>query len=154
MLVSASWVILISQVLIGRTAFNNSNCPLESSFIELTDDLGITRLNNNPSTVHGNILDLVFINFEPVSDVSVKDCEFNSVHEVLDFVIRLNVKRVKTRGDGCIVIKLWMLTLLKAIDVTQEADLCSVINNATNVNESWELWLQTVTGIIDQLFLK
>ena len=40
---------------------------------------------------------MVFINFEPVSDVRVKDCEFNSVHEVLDFVIKLNVKRVKNK---------------------------------------------------------
>ena len=125
-----------------------SNCPVENSFVELIDDFGFKQLNSHPSTVHGNILDLVLVNFESLSEVCVKQCELTSDHKVLDFVIKCETIRVKIKRQ-------WVYNY-KAMDVNSvksklnDADLCSVINNASSVNDSWIQWSETVKAIIDE----
>jgi hypothetical protein len=128
--------------------FYSSNCPSEASFVELLDDFGLKQLNKHPSTVNGNILDLVLVNFDPVSEVHVKNCEFSSDHKVLDFVINLNTNRIRTKRQ-------WVYNY-KAMDIDtvrnklNNADLCSIVNNSANINEIWDSWLETVTSIINE----
>jgi hypothetical protein len=129
-----------------------SSCPAETTFVELIDDFGFKQLNNHPSTVHGNILDLVLVNFEPLSKVSVKQCELTSDHKVLEFVIKCDTCRVMTK-------RRWVYNY-KAMDVNVvknkliSADLCSVINEACSVNDSWTQWSETVKNIIEECIPK
>jgi len=65
--------------------------------LSITNRFGLQQLNYNPSTVDGNILDLILTNLpEPTTDVISETYPYRSDHYLLEFYISINVNKVKT----------------------------------------------------------
>ena len=125
-----------------------SNCSNETLLIELCTDFGFKQMNRNPSTLNGNILDLVLTNFESIDSVQIKDCEFNSDHFVLNFEISCKSIHVKAERRTVYNFKKADFNEIRAKLVS--ANLCSIVTNSNGVNEAWTNWLQAVQNIIEE----
>ena len=125
-----------------------SACCNECLFADLCTDFGFKQVNHNPSTLSGNILDLVLTNFESIDGVQIKDCDFSSDHFVLNFNISCEITHVKAERRTVYNFKNADFNEIKTKLVN--ADLYSVVSNSSSVNEAWTNWLQTVQNIIDE----
>ena len=65
-------------------------------FMDLVNQFGLTQLNTNPSTKHGNILDLVLTNLpEKFSKIFASTYSYRTDHYLLDFNIDMIVDKIK-----------------------------------------------------------
>ena len=83
---------------------NSSSVPIEQSFMDSFNDLGLTQLIKDPTHLHGNVLDLLLTNSEShIYDIHVLDC--NSVcksdHLPITFDIKSKVNVKKSRKRKC-----------------------------------------------------
>ena len=104
-----------------------------------------TQINDVISNSPGNILDLVFTNIKVmISPISELPCIFPTDHDVLSFSLFMSKPRnkVKERLAYVCMHAQWDVLRSKIAD----ADLCAMIDNATDVNEAWGEWL----GLLEQ----
>jgi hypothetical protein len=70
----------------------------ENLFLELCSEFSLSQINKVPSTIHGNILDLVLTNLpDTISHVVKSSLYFDSDHFLLEFNINTTTKRVRSR---------------------------------------------------------
>ena len=111
--------------------------------------LRIEANNKIPSTIHGNILDLVLTNTPYLySDVLESDCCLSSDHAVLTFQIneRVNLPKINPR----------FIYDYKRTDVNGlikdlcDTELLALVQHAPSVNDAWTEWLGAVNNCIDR----
>lgn len=110
-----------------------------SRFVEVMNSYGLMQLNRVPSTIHGNIPDLVFSNhIELFKDNSKLPCNFRTDHEVLK--CNLNTTKPKTAQVRRTVFN------YKAADF---ASLQVTVNSAS-VDKAWSDSLELVMSAVDK----
>jgi hypothetical protein len=78
--------------------WGSSESTNDNLFLELCSDLSLSQVNNELSTMHGNILDLVLTNLpDNFSHVTKSSLYFDSDHFPLEFNIDMKTKRVKCK---------------------------------------------------------
>ena len=106
---------------------------------------GHTQINDVISNSAGNIFDLVFTNItEMISPISEFPCIFPTDHAVLNFLLFMSKPRYKIKERVVYNYKHAQWDVLRS--KIADADLCAMIDNATDVNEAWGDWL----GLLEQ----
>lgn len=118
------------------------------SFLEVISTFSLVQLNNVPSTRHGNILDLILTNTpELFLDVGKLPCDFTSDHVVLYSELLL-VKKPEVKQKR-VVFNFKHADFNSVRSEMAAAPLTSIVNDCTDVEHAWKLWLETVTNVVE-----
>lgn len=129
---------------------------VDMSFIETMDSYSLDQLNSVPSTVHGNILDLVFTNnCELYSSVRAYDSVlhdndpiFKTDHTILYFDVNIDPKCNNSSRRCSFNYKKTDYT--EVCKQLQDLDLDVLVRDCNNVNSAWDLWLSKVKSVIEK----
>ena len=116
------------------------------NFMELTLRYGLEQVNKNPSTRHGNVLDLVLTNFaDKLTKVYSSTFVYKSDHFLLDFAIRMQVDRMTPPPRT-----VWNFKRANYAKLTTDinnAQLNDQIENEESTENAWTNWRQKLLNI-------
>ena len=119
------------------------------NFIELTNRYGLTQLNTNPSTAHGNILDLILTNFpDKLTKIYASTFSYRSDHFLLDFAIRTKVDRLTPPNRT--VLNLKRANHDQIYTDILDSRLAESFNEIDDVNDIWTNWKQRLLNIANK----
>ena len=131
----------------------SDNCGISSSmeenlFLDILSEYSFCQLNNNPSTSHGNILDLVLTNFsEGFSDITAMQNQFSSDHFPLTFTMSNIINKKGQQVRTVFNYKKANIAGLK--QSINEAKLEACVENSLSVENAWQTILSCINNAVN-----
>jgi hypothetical protein len=118
------------------------------AFFQMMLSYYFSQINTNQSNVHGNILDLVFVNSPIVSDLCSLsyDC-FPSDHAVLCF--DLSTQQPRMPKNKRTVFNYKRADFDQLIGTVVSAPILDLLSQATDVNELWTIWQDFINDTVE-----
>lgn len=119
----------------------------ESELCDTLNELHLIQVNNVPSNVQRNQLDLVFTNVpEKLSAITEYPGDFDTDHNLLKFSMYLGIR--PKQGQAKVVFNYKKGNYRRLRETLRTKCLSDIVDGGTNVNEIWQLWSESVNDAI------
>ena len=131
--------------------YGSSSSSTENLYVDIMSEFSLQQMNMNPSTSHGNILDLVFVTADLVlPDICTLPGHFTSDHLPLIFSVSKAIKRVRQTIRTVYNYKKANVPGIKSF--ITERNLVSTVKNSETVDLAWAEVLKCINEAV-QLYV-